>query len=200
MRKGSKRYRPTRGRARRAYFTIVVCARGSHANRFGGTIADCARSSSPTRSLHSARRLIWQCCDRKSQREAAMCVRDGSRRRRRLRLCAQHDSPTALLARKRQSLTAQGYVAQLEQWPIALYAVHAAASLFVAHRGRFSCQLGVGSWCFFLSLLASLIGACGTKQTLEQAINCDHFKRLPDKLVCQGRFARLRSGRQGVPV
>jgi len=28
--------------------------------------------------------------------------------------------------------------------------------------------------------LAFAIGGCGTKQTLEQAINCDQFKRLPD--------------------
>ena len=32
----------------------------------------------------------------------------------------------------------------------------------------------------FLVALGFSIGACGTKQTLEQAMNCDHFKRLPD--------------------
>ena len=33
----------------------------------------------------------------------------------------------------------------------------------------------------FLSVLLSLtLGACGTKQTLEQAIDCGQFKHLPD--------------------
>ncbi len=33
----------------------------------------------------------------------------------------------------------------------------------------------------FLSVLLSLVlGACGTKQTLEQAVDCGQFKHLPD--------------------